>query len=274
MSLAAAICSVPWLCTVECLETILAVAERELSLRVAPELVEARKAQRQKGSKLRTRDGVGIIDVRGPIVRHADLFTELCDGTSTASLATTFTEALDRHDVHSVLLAVDSPGGEAAGIGDLAQLIANARGKGKPIVAHVDGAGASAAYWIASAAEEVALSRTAFVGSIGAVFTYRDNRAAMERQGVRQVEFVSSVSPEKRPDVATDLGRAVIQRQADALGLEFARSVARQRGITLEDVKAARGGMLMGREAVRARLADRVSTFEAEVQRLTARKTR
>jgi ClpP class serine protease len=52
---------------------------------------------------------------------------------------------------------IDSPGGEVNGANELAQAIYDARGK-KPIVAYVGGAGASAAYWVASAADRVVAS--------------------------------------------------------------------------------------------------------------------
>lgn len=216
------------------------------------------------------RDGVAVISVFGPIFRHANLMTDLCEsGVSTARLATELQAAAENPAVRSIVLNVDSPGGEANGISELAATIRGVT-KIKPVVAYVGGSACSAAYYLASAADEIVVSSMAMLGSIGTVIGYRDTSARDERLGIKNVEIVSSQSPRKRPDMATDEGRAEIQARADDLTQVFATEVAQYRGVPLSKVLSdfGQGGILVGEKAVKAGLADRLGSFEGLLQEL------
>ena len=208
------------------------------------------------------RDGIAIIPVTGPIFRYANLFTAISGATSLDVLARDFGAALSDPMVKAIALEIDSPGGQAPGIAEFAQMV---RSSSKPVTAYVDGNAASAAYWIAAAAHEVVISKTGMVGSIGAVIGI-DTRA---RDGV--VEFVSSQSPKKRVDATTDDGRAQIQRLIDTLAQVFIDDVAAYRGVSVETVLSdfGQGDVRMGEEAVRLGMADRVSTLEEVIAGLS-----
>jgi capsid assembly protease len=260
-------CSVPWAITPETLQTILEIASREH----IPDLeaVAAKRAARLPGTeegRLRE-DRVAVIPVQGPIFRRADLFSDISGATTVESLAKDFNAALSNPDVKAILLEIDSPGGEVAGINEFAGMIHAARGK-KPVVAYADGLAASAAYWIASAADEIVCEPTAILGSIGVVSTV-PNPAA---RSAREIQFVSSQSPNKRPDPNTDAGRATIQGLVDSLAAVFVSTVARNRGVSEETVVSdyGRGGVLVGQKAVEAGLADRLGTFEGLVGELAS----
>jgi protease-4 len=64
------------------------------------------------------------------------------------------------------VLAIDSPGGYSQGVAEAAELLV-AAGREKPVLAYISGTGASAAYWLAAAAEEIHAAPFADVGSIG-----------------------------------------------------------------------------------------------------------
>ena len=129
---------------------LLAVADRQGD----PEALEARLGRPLDNTRaVSIRDGVAVIPITGPIMRYANLFTRISGATSTQELATDLQTALDSPQVRAIVLNIDSPGGEASGINELADMIHASRGK-KPIKAYVGGTGASAAYWIASAADE------------------------------------------------------------------------------------------------------------------------
>jgi len=121
--------------------------------------------------QVRVRDGVATIEIVGPIVRHADLFSDISGATSTERLARNFGAAANAPGVSSILLFIDSPGGEAFGIAEMAQMIADSK---KPVVAYIGGYGASAAYYLASAADEVVIDSSALLGSIGTVMEATD----------------------------------------------------------------------------------------------------
>ena len=96
------------------------------------------------------------------------MMTEYSGATSINTLTDDYRKALDSSDVGAILLVVDSPGGAVSGINAFADIVA-AGTKKKYTTAFVAGSAASAAYWIASAASEIAMERTGMVGSIGVV---------------------------------------------------------------------------------------------------------
>lgn len=250
----------PWLSTPSALRMVLDIANREVDIdavaaKIGKPLENTRTAE--------VRDGVAIIPVTGTIVRYSSFFTDICGGVSTEVLARDLNAALENDSVHTVLFNIDSPGGEASGISELSDMIVAAREK-KNIVAYVDDLAASAGYWIASAADHIAASKTAMVGSIGVVFTMRENEGS-------GIEIVSRVSPRKRPDISTKEGLSQIQAWADKLGDVFVETVAENRGVSADTVldKFGQGDMLVGREALEAGMVDEITTFEALIANLT-----
>jgi ClpP class serine protease len=271
---------VPWLIRQEALQGLLEIAAREnLFTDDIRRQIEATRASRSEvlasragrpldGARRATvRDGVATVPVLGPIFRYSDWFTEVCDSTTIETLAGDFHAALSDPSVRGIILEVDSPGGQSAGTGEMAGMIAEARGK-KPVVAYVSDDGCSGAYWLASAAQEIVLSAQSSVGSVGAVFAVRDP----SKVSSKTIEFVSSQSPSKRPDPTTERGRSVYQQRADDLAGVFIAGVARYRGVTEEAVLAdfGGGGVLMGQAAVKARMADRIGSYESVLSDLAS----
>lgn len=249
-----------WAIQPEWLERMAAIAQREVD---DPQALADRLGKRLENTRLVTiRDSVALIPVTGPIFRHANLFTMISGATSVGILARDLREAIDNPNVRSVVLEFDSPGGEVDGTGELAELIAAMRKK-KPIYAYADGLCCSGAYWLASACDSLVAAETARIGSIGVVCT------AYRRSSDQVIEFVAAQSPDKRPDLSTEEGRAVVQRTVDDLAEVFVRRVAGYRELAREAVVALRGGVRVGRGAVAAGLADRVGTYEGLHARLT-----
>lgn len=251
------VCTMPWAIEANTLRTILEIANRE-NLDIAA--VEAQLGRPlDHAHTVTVRDGVATIPVDGPIFRRADFFTQVSGATSIETLATDLHTALDDPAVRAILLAVDSPGGAINGVGEFAAMVYGARGR-KPITAYVSHQGASAAYWIASAADEVVVAPTALVGSIGVIAAVPDP----SKTKARDIEFVSSQSPKKRPDPTTQSGSAQLQATVDDLADLFIADVATYRGVSTDTVLADFGGgaQLIGQKAVDAGLADRVGTYE------------
>ncbi|PTR15056.1 peptidase S49-like protein [Nitrosospira sp. Nsp2] len=215
-------------------------------------------------TRRRTEGGVAVIGITGVITPRASLFNMLFGGTDVETIKDELGYALADSSVSKIVLNVDSPGGAVPGISELADLIYRARSI-KSIDAHVSGMGASAAYWLASAASSITISDTASVGSIGVVGTIIDDRVRQGMEGITFHEIVSSNAPRKRPDPLTQEGRAVLQSGVDSLAAVFTAKVATYRGVSEKKVNSdfGQGGMLVGAEAVRAGLADRIGTFES-----------
>lgn len=259
----------PWLITEEWLAAILTIASREYEIEALQTQIGKRMENTRTVSMV---DGVAVIPVTGPIFRYANLITECCGATSTQVLATDIRAALDNPYVKGIALDINSPGGEATGINELAGLIARAA-KTKRVIAYAGGTMASAAYWIGSAATELVVDATAVVGSIGVVMSYLDTTKRDEKSDIRRVEIVSSASPNKRLDPNTEVGRADVQRQVDELAEIFIGAVAKNRKTTPDKVKAdfGRGGVLIGQSAVAAGMADRLGSLDEVIAVLAGR---
>ncbi len=253
--------SQPWMMMPDRLELMAQISKREheveaLAARIGKPLDNTRTVE--------TRGSIAIIPVIGGIYRYANMFTEICGDTSTQVLATDITAALENPAISHIVLKVDSPGGQASGIAELAELIRKASAT-KPVIGYVDDLAASAGYWIVSACDHIAASKTAMVGSIGAVYSFR-----LFDDGSEKIEIVSSVSPKKRPDIKEDAGRTQIQAWADKLGEIFVEDVAKNRGVTRAEVmeKFGQGDLLIGDDALKAGMVDEITTFEALISAL------
>lgn len=252
--------STHWAILDDFLQAIVEISARQ---DVTPEAVQARLGGPLDNTRtVTTRDGVAIIPVTGPIFRRANLFTRISGATSIEVLATDLTTALDDPAITAVILEIDSPGGQVAGIGEFASLVHAAR---KPVHAYVDGLGCSAAYWIASACRTVTIDPGAILGSIGVLSTL-----TKDRKDPRSITIVSSQSPKKRPDLDTDEGKAQVQQTVNALADVFVAAVAKYRGVSPDTVVTdfGEGGVLVGQAAVDVGLADQLGTFESLLARL------
>lgn len=261
-----------WAMEEHALESLLAIAAREND--VTPEALDAYAAKSlANAEQAKVRDGVAIIEATGALFARANLFTAMSGATSYTIMRADLQAAVDDSKVKAIILRIDSPGGEASHCAELAQAIYDARGT-KPIVAYVGGSGASAAYWLASAADRVVVSPTAILGSIGVQVAYREPAA---KAGDKIYRFVSSQSPNKNPDLGTDAAAAQIQATIDAMAEVFVADVARNRGVAIETVLTdfGQGGIFVGKAAVEAGLADALGTFESVLADLsTSRRTK
>lgn len=249
----------PWAITETALNNILTIASRQNE---SIEAVSAKLGRDLDNTYVtEVRDGVAVIPVVGPLFRYANLFTAISGASSYEVLAKDFNSALENPDVHSIVLDIDSPGGEVNGCAEFANMIYESRGT-KPIIAYASGDAASGAYWIASACDQIIASETSLLGSIGVVAVYRDSND----QSV--LEIVSSQSPYKRLDPNSDDGKSRLQSRIDDLASVFIDSIAKHRGVDPPTVLKEFGGgdVFVGKNAIRSGLADDVGSLENIIQ--------
>lgn len=257
----------PWAITPDGLDLVLGIAQRHIS---DPQAVLTSPTERHESGKIRMRDGVAVLSVMGPIFPRADFFTQISGATSIETLGLRFGEALAAPDVKGIVLHIDSPGGQITGVHEFAEHVFAARNI-KPVVAYISGTGASAAYWIASAAGRVVADATAVLGSIGVVAAWTDSKQARRSQGLTDYEVVSSQSPNKRLDPASEEGRSALQRLLDTTADIFIADVARNRGCLEAQVteQFGRGGVMLAAEAVNVGMADAVGSLEDVIAALS-----
>ncbi|EKT4539545.1 S49 family peptidase [Pseudomonas putida] len=256
--------SQPWLMMPDALDNLLTISDRMGD----PVALATKRGERlDETRRVTMRGNVAVVPITGPIFRYANLFTEISGATSTQILATDIQRALDDPKVKSIVLNIDSPGGVASGINELAEMIFAARDR-KRIVAYIGGIGASAAYWIASAAAEIVIDEASLAGSIGVVV-----EAVIEdekKTGRTRYQIVSRNAPNKRPDLGTEEGRAKMGETIDAMADVFVGKVARNLGVAAEKVPEMgdHGGIRVGADAVKHGLAHRVGSLESLITEL------
>lgn len=241
------------------------------NFKLSPSAVAVRKGKvNQQGVEMR--DGIAIIPVTGVISRYAGMFEAICGGTSTQTLALRIQSAIDDPACRGVLLAVDTPGGEANGIHELSEMIYANRDK-KQITAYVSGYGASAGYWIAAACGSVVMDATAAVGSIGTVQSFRFRKERDD--SIETLELVSSQSPDKRLDPRSERGKEKYQESLDQLSDVFINCVAKYRGTTRDKVLSdfGQGWCLIGADAVKAGMADKLGSLESTINEMKKGRT-
>lgn len=213
-----------------------------------------------------------VVRIEGIIARHANQVNDVSmpRGTSCEWIRDTLTACVADRKVERILLDVDSPGGVVNGIDDVVTAIRQARTE-KPLISYAHGDMCSAAYWIASQANEVIAAPTASVGSIGVFRVVDDVSKRFEEWGTKRHVVRSgtkkAVGVEGLPISDTDL--ATMQREIDALHSVFVMDVALGRGMTEAKVREiADGDVHVGKDAVAAGLADRVMPFAELIESL------
>ena len=231
------------------------------------------RAERAEAKSNIRAGSIAIIPIWGVIDHRARMLEEESSGvgTSTELVGRYIDAAVNDPNVGAILLDIDSPGGSVAGVQELSDKIFNARGS-KPIVASANDLMASAAYWIGSAADEIAVTPSGLVGSVGVIAEHVDFSKALEMDGIKPTLITSSeFKGEGNPyEPLNDEARAEIQRQVDLYHVEFVGALARNRGVTAAKVEAdfGKGRVMKADEARRAGLVDRVESFEQTVARL------
>ena len=152
-----------------------------------------------------------------------------------------------------MVMHVDSPGGYVAGVRETRRAIARAQEQGIYVVAYVSGMAASAALWLAAAADEVVLSPLAQAGSVGVVVTL-----ARDGEEGSTVEVVSSQTPRKRASTNDSDYIAALQRRVDQLAGIMLGEIATDRGVAVESLGD--GSVYGAEDAVARGLADRIAT--------------
>jgi signal peptide peptidase SppA len=237
------------------------LSAEEIEARIAPQTAAA--VAKQSGS-------VAILPLRGIIANRINMLGAISGGTSAEGFGQSIDQMAADDEVKAIIMDVDSPGGAAQGMDELSAKIAGLRGK-KPIIAHVNGTCASAAYWIASAADEIVLSPSAWVGSIGAMTAHEDISAALEKAGIRKTVIASS--PFKGENAShlplSDDARGYMQSLVDQMGAMFEDRIASNRSIDRDLVRSnyGQGRMVLAKQAVAQGMADRIATLEETIAR-------
>ncbi len=232
----------------------------------------AAHADRQRGG-----GSVAVLPLFGLMSQRMNMMTQMSGGTSTESFKRAFQMAVRDDAISSIVLDVDSPGGSVFGVQELWQTVMDARGT-KPVIAVANSMMASAAYYVASAADEIVVAPMGEVGSIGVLVAHEDISGAQEKAGIK----TTLIHTGKKKilgnpfEPLTEEARQMIETSNASLYDSFINAVARGRGVKPSLVRSGfgEGGMVLGPEAVRMGMADRTGTLDQTIARLTGRGAR
>lgn len=272
-----AITETPWAILPSTLGVILDLVEyraegNKLTAEEVRERVGVRAAARPQ-----TRSGggaVAVLPLYGVLIPRANLMSEMSGGTSLERFSTALRELANEPSVGTIVLDVDSPGGSATMVPEVAAEIRAAREQ-KPVIAVANALAASGAYWLASQADELIVTPSGYVGSIGVFTSHEDWSKFDEAFGVKTT-LISAGKFKTEGNMFEPLSEeaaAYMQSLVDDVYALFVADVAKGRGVSASDVRNGfgQGRILSAKRAVKEGMADRVDTLEATIARLVRR---
>lgn len=180
--------------------------------------------------------------------------------------------ALADPNVSALVLDLDSPGGDAAGVGEAASQIARLRGMtSKPVLVYARTA-CSAAFWLATAAAGeggLYVSESSDVGNVGCYAVHVDASGQLADDGLK-VSYIADPPGKVLGNPAEPLAdgaRARLQRGVSDTTARFCAAVAnfRPNSLTTQDLMALDGDVRRGGEAISAGLADGMASGLSDV---------
>lgn len=219
-----------------------------------------------RGSMAYRRGNVAVIRVFGPLSHRFNPYSYSYEEFERDL------ELASSDEFDSVLLEIDSPGGQCSNLDDAAERIRQFA-KQKPIEAVINGIGCSAAFWLASAADRTWATRTSMIGSVGAVISYWEMDGILSKLGANKIEITATQSPNKRLDPESEEGRAEMQAIVDDAGQMFVDALAEMKGISADEVlsRFGQGLVFSATEALSRGMIDGIATFEQVLAGVAAR---
>lgn len=232
---------------------------------------------RTRAVPYRVANGVGIITIIGSLVNRGAWIGANSGLTSYEGIGHQIRTAATDPAVHSVILDLHSPGGEAVGAFETAALVRDLAAS-KRTVAIVNGMAASAAYAIASGASEIVTTETGVSGSIGVVLLHADFSRQLDRDGVTPTLIhagAHKVDGNPFEPLTADV-RDSLQAEVDSFYDAFLATVAKGRGNRLSSAAARKteARTFIGKAAVDAGVTDRIGTFESVLAELSRASTK
>lgn len=220
-----------------------------------------------------TAEGVAIIPVIGSLVNRGGWLDAMSGITSYEKLKFQISAAAADPDVTSILLDIDSPGGEAVGAFEVGDVVHDAAQK-KEVVAVVNGLMASAAYAIGAQASRIVTTSSGISGSIGVVMLHADYSVAIANRGIKPTLIHAGARKvDGNPYTPlTDDVKAELKGEIDRFYDLFVTGVAVGRaGMSEEQIRATEARTYIGADAVAVGLADAVGSFESVLSELSAK---
>lgn len=204
-------------------------------------------------------NGIAVIPIHGTLLNRFNSSWGYVTGYN--FIRWQLNAALDDDDVETIVLDVNSPGGEVAGCLELSNTIFEAR-EIKPILAVVDSLMASAALVLGSAATKVYITPSGKAGSAGVIAMHVDQSKAMDEWGLKiSLIFAGAHKADGNPfEPLPDDVRAAVQASVDKAYVQLCDLVARNRGLDSQSIRDTEARVYRADEALEQKLVDAIKT--------------
>lgn len=199
-----------------------------------------------------------VVDIKGEIASGAEASAEF--------VVAAMRSAFEDEGSQAVVLLINSPGGSPVQAGIINDEIVRLKAKyKKPVYAVVEETCASAAYYIAAAADEIYVDKASIVGSIGVLMDGFGFTGIMEKLGVERrlltagenKGFLDPFSPQ------TEKQREFAQAMLNQIHQQFIAVVKAGRGDRLKVTPETFSGLFWtGQQAVEMGLADKLGNLD------------
>ena len=129
-------------------------------------------------------DGTGVIPIAGVIGKGLSPLEKMTGAVDVSDISETIDDYAMNPQVTRIAFQVSSPGGTVTGVEELANKVRNIA---KPTMSYSDTEMASAAYWIAAAADKVVASPSSTIGSVGVYMVVADYSEAAKAEGIKMI---------------------------------------------------------------------------------------
>ena len=219
------------------------------------------RAHQSEANKYIMRGSVAVVPVHGPLGKNLDKWDKMFGMSDYGDIEESLLAADADPNVTHILMHIDSPGGTVTGLPELAEKV---RGIETPMTSYTEGTAASAAYWLASQADNILVSETAEVGSVGVYVALLDQSGFLEKMGLK----VNAISAGKHKlDYApfkplSEEARERLQVNVNKWHERFKDEVTLKHDIPTENME---GQVFEGMEAVEAGMAGGVVNSLSDV---------
>lgn len=208
-------------------------------------------------------DIVGVVRIKGAIDEESRT-------ASANAVIPALAKAFGKPNVKAVVLAIDSGGGKPGESERIINYIDQKRKEtGKPVIAVIGNAGASAAYMIAAHCDKIYAGRYSLVGSIGAILQSWNFSKIAEKYEIERKTFASgSLKGMLDPFApATPEADAKASALVSSMGKTFAREIKEIRGDKLKsEVDYTTGEVWNGEDAKELGLVDELNTLDVVIK--------
>ncbi|RJS73413.1 S49 family peptidase [Methanophagales archaeon] len=203
---------------------------------------------------------IAMIEIKGEI-------TEDCEGGANPwAIRKLLDMAEEDEQIKAIVLRINSGGGDAGASWDLYRAVQRVD---KPVVASIADTGASGAYLVAVAADEIIATPMSVIGGIGASMEFPFD---VPVNASEEAEEMSSMPSGEFKDVFADYRlneseRAYLKERLESVQEVFSACVAESRNISEEDMmNISHGGWFTGEEGLQLGLVDKTGNLEDAIE--------